>query len=66
MECLTGDYPAAAASHRQALALYRDLGDRRGQAYALNHLGVVRRLTGDYRAAAASHQQAIPLYRDLG
>ena len=51
---LTGDYPAAAASLTQALQLFRDLGDRRGQAWALNHLGVVQQLTGDYPAATAS------------
>ena len=37
---LTGDYPAAAASHQQALKLFRDLGDRPGQAFVLNDLGV--------------------------
>ena len=30
---LTGDYPAAAASLNQALALFRDLDDRPGQAH---------------------------------
>ena len=30
---LTGDYPAAAASYQQALALGRDLGDPLGQAW---------------------------------
>ena len=63
---LTGDYPAAAASRQQALALFRDLGNRRGQADALNDLGVVQQLTGDYPAAAASHQQALDMFRDVG
>ena len=35
----TGDYPAAAASHQQALALFEDLGNLLGQAEALNRLG---------------------------
>ena len=39
MQQLTGDYPAAAASHQQALELFRDLGERLGQAEALNSLG---------------------------
>jgi len=63
---LTGDYPAAAASHQQALALFGDLGSRLGQAEALNRLGVVQQQTGDYPAAAASHQQALALFGDLG
>ena len=43
---LTGDYPAAAQALEQALGIYRDLGDRLGQANALNDLGDVRRGTG--------------------
>jgi hypothetical protein len=51
---LAGNYAAAAESLQQALALYRDIGHRLGQAVALTHLGAVQRLTGDYPAAAAS------------
>ena len=51
---------------QQALELYRDLGDRLGQASALDNLGRVQHETGEYPAAAASHQQALALYRDLG
>jgi hypothetical protein len=36
---LTGDNPAAAASHHQALQLYRDVGSWHGQAETLNNLG---------------------------
>ena len=63
---LTGDYPAAAASHPQALDLYRDLGDRPGKGEALINLGTVQRRTGDYPAAAATLQQAMAVHRDLG
>lgn len=35
----TGDYAAATASHEEALALFRDLGNRLGQPEALNRLG---------------------------
>ena len=45
---LTGDYPGAAAARQEALGIFRDLGDRRGEADALNRLGVVRWLTGNY------------------
>ena len=54
MRYLTGDYPGAAGVLEQALAIYRDLGDRLGQANALNELGIVRQLTGDYPGAARS------------
>ena len=66
LQRVTGDYPAAAASHRQALELYRGLGYRLGQASALDNLGRVQLATGDYPAAATSHQHALALYRDLG
>jgi tetratricopeptide (TPR) repeat protein len=62
----TEDYPAAATSQQQALALFGDLGHRLGQAHALNDLGVVQQETEDYPAAAASHQQALALFGDLG
>ena len=66
MRRLTGDYPAAAQALEQALGIYRDLGDRLGQANALNYLGAVRRMTGDYPAAAQALEQALGIYRDLG
>lgn len=62
----TGDYPAAAASQRQALALFRDQGGQLGEAEVLNDLGVLQQETGDFPAAAASHQRALVLFRDLG
>jgi len=55
-----------AQNHQQALALARSAGDRRGQAWTLNGMGLLQQLTGDYPAAAASHQQALALFADLG
>ena len=54
------------ASHQQAVELYRSLGNRLGEAIALNDLGLVRRATGDLAAAAASHEQVLALHRSLG
>jgi hypothetical protein len=54
-----GDHPAAAFSQRQALALFRDLGNLHGQAEALNDIGVVQEETGDHPAAAASLWQPV-------
>jgi tetratricopeptide (TPR) repeat protein len=58
-----GDYPAAAASLRQALVLFRETEYRLGQASALEGLGRVQLETGDYPAAATSLRQALHLYR---
>ncbi len=60
------DYPAAAASLAEAVAMFGDIGDVSGQAYALNDLGFVQVLTGNYRAAEASHQQALEIARLAG
>jgi hypothetical protein len=46
------DYPGATQVVEQALDIFRDLGDRSGQADALYYLGAIRRRTGDYLAAA--------------
>jgi hypothetical protein len=46
MGTLTGNYPAAAASLAQAVALYGCVGDRAGQAYALCQQGMLQRWTG--------------------
>src|SRR5208283_2724895 len=52
--------------HTPAVQAAQHLGDRRGEANALNDLGVMRRPTGDYPAAAQAQEQALGLYRDLG
>lgn len=62
---MTDDYPSAVESLKEALEIYRDLGDRQGQANALRYLGAARRLTGDYSSAAESHEEALGIYGDL-
>jgi tetratricopeptide (TPR) repeat protein len=62
-----GHWDQSAALHQSALATARQVGDRAGQAGALNELGLLQWDTGDYPAdAAASCQQALDLYRGLG
>ena len=60
--------PAGAARDLQlALRLYRDLGDRTGQAHALAPgLGEIRRQVGDHSGAATDQRQALELFQDLG
>src|SRR5262249_45823903 len=65
-QALTEDTAIAAASQRQALALYRDLGDTRGQGDALHSLSLVRQMAGDYPASADAARQALDLYRQAG
>ena len=58
-------HPAAGASHRQALALFRDLGNLLGQAEALNRLGELAIRTADTPQARKHHTQALAIARDL-
>jgi tetratricopeptide (TPR) repeat protein len=65
---LRHDGPWAEALTRNVTALRsaQHLGDRPGQARALNDLGVVRRLAADYPGAARDLEEALGLYRDIG
>jgi tetratricopeptide (TPR) repeat protein/transcriptional regulator with XRE-family HTH domain len=66
MRTLTGDYPAAADSLAQAVALYAEAGDRVGQAFALCQQSVVQNWIGDYPAGIASAEQGLALARGCG
>jgi DNA-binding SARP family transcriptional activator len=61
-----GPWPQAIARHEAAAAAAADLGDRLGQASALNQVGLLRRLTGEYPAAELVLDQALSLFRGLG
>jgi tetratricopeptide (TPR) repeat protein/transcriptional regulator with XRE-family HTH domain len=61
-----GPWADAITRHTASVQAARHLGDRVGQANALNDLGVVRRQTGEYPAAARALEQALDIYRDLG
>ena len=61
-----GRYRQAAEHHQQALTLFRELGDRSGEAYALDNLGTVYWRQGHYEQAGEHHQQALILFRELG
>ena len=51
--------------YSQALTVYRNLGDRRGEVDALWGLGYVERLVGEYVQSREYHIQALTLARDL-
>ena len=61
-----GPWTEAITRHMAAVQAARYLGDRRGQANALNNLRVVRRMTGDYPPAVQVLEQALDIYRDIG
>src|SRR6266536_4293109 len=61
-----GHWNEAISLGQTALAAARTAGDRQGEAWTLNQLGIVQELTGDYPAAAASLTRALQLSGDLG
>jgi tetratricopeptide (TPR) repeat protein len=63
---LDGPWAVAVTRHATAVQAARQLGDRPGQANALNNLGSVRQLTGDYPGAAQAQEESLGLSRDLG
>jgi tetratricopeptide (TPR) repeat protein len=66
LQQLTGDYPAAQASHQHALSLYHDLGQRREQAEVLNSLGELSSRRAASQQAHDYHSQALTLARQVG
>jgi tetratricopeptide (TPR) repeat protein len=61
-----GPWADAITRHTTAVQAARHLGDRHGEAGALNDLGIVRYATGDYPGAAEALEEALGIYRDLG
>jgi DNA-binding NarL/FixJ family response regulator len=61
-----GDYAAARPLFEESLAIFRELGDRRGIANALHNLGSVSRFQGDYAGAARLFDEGLALSRELG
>jgi class 3 adenylate cyclase/tetratricopeptide (TPR) repeat protein len=61
-----GRFEEANRSHKNALAVFGELGDRPGVAAELSNLGENARARGDHRAAAALFQDALSIAREVG
>jgi tetratricopeptide (TPR) repeat protein len=61
-----GRFGAAHQYLRLALDLFRQVGDRAGEARAVGNLAIVAERTGDYATAIDRYGQALDLYRQLG
>jgi predicted ATPase len=62
----TGHTREGLTVQREALRLYRDLGDRRGIAVSLNGVGVGARADGDFAAARTAFEECLAIWRELG
>jgi predicted ATPase/class 3 adenylate cyclase len=60
-----GDAAGAEADETEALALFRESGDRRGEAIGLLHLGQIRMYTEDYPAARDFLEQGLAVSQAL-
>ncbi|MEN8444562.1 MAG: tetratricopeptide repeat protein, partial [Cyanobacteria bacterium J06555_13] len=61
-----GQYPEALDNFETALGIYRELGDRTGEAALLNDIGNISRLQGRYAEALDHYQQSLVIKRELG
>jgi class 3 adenylate cyclase/tetratricopeptide (TPR) repeat protein/predicted Ser/Thr protein kinase len=61
-----GRFEHAESCKEQALALYREMGNRRGVGNMLNSLGETARLRGDYGKALARYREALAIARETG
>jgi tetratricopeptide (TPR) repeat protein len=64
-QTVTGDYPSAATSVTQALELFRDFGDRHGEAAASINLGELLCLSSPHREARSYYDRALSIARDI-
>jgi tetratricopeptide (TPR) repeat protein len=60
------DYPATESFAREALAIYREIGDRQGTATALIKLGNAATEIGHYASASEYLEEALTIWRELG
>jgi len=63
---LQGDYAAAEPRHREALAIWTQLGHRRGISSSLNSLGSIASARGDLTAARGHFEDAVSIAREIG
>ncbi len=61
-----GNSSQAGARCGESLAIFRQLGDKRGIAVALHGLAAVARLGGSYAAARAMYRESLALFQGLG
>ncbi len=63
---LAGDLEEARSLVEDALSAFHGLGDREGEALAVNHLGCLHRVQGDYAAARDAFERSLQLRLALG
>ena len=62
----TGNLTGALDYYEQALPIFREVGDRAGEAATLNNIGGCTHDRGDYQGALGYYEQALPIRREVG
>ena len=62
---MQGAYSRTEAYCRESIALFQELGDRRGVAINLTSLGYMERSRGRYAAASSLREESLAVYREL-
>jgi tetratricopeptide (TPR) repeat protein len=60
-----GEYAESAACYQRALGLYREIGDRWGQAETLGHIGDTRQAAGHPNEARVAWEEALAILDDF-
>jgi predicted ATPase/class 3 adenylate cyclase len=63
---MQSDYDRGKALAQESLALFRELGDKRGIALSLNRLGIAAWRRADFSTARVLMEEDLVLYRELG
>jgi len=63
---MQSDYDRGQALAQESLALFRELGDKRGIALSLNRLGIAAWRRADFPTARVLMEEDLALYRELG
>jgi tetratricopeptide (TPR) repeat protein len=63
---MLGNRERAREYHEQALCIYQEASDRRGEAWALNYLGRVYYELGDKERARGYYEQALYIFKEAG
>ena len=61
-----GEYENAREYHEESLAIFRDIGNRKGEAQSLSNLGPVAQAVGEYENAREYHEESLAIFRDIG
>ncbi|HEY9672016.1 MAG TPA: CHAT domain-containing tetratricopeptide repeat protein [Waterburya sp.] len=61
----TSQFEAAKQSFQQALTIYREINDRKGEGWALGNLGIAYKSLGDYAQAIDYEKQSLAIAREI-